>query len=253
MTGRGREAERRVAFVTGGGRGIGAATVRRIAREGVAVAVADRDGAAAEEVAAGVRAAGGRALAIEVDVSDTAAVAAAVDRAAEWGGALQLAYNNAGVTGVQAEVADYPDAVFWRVQRVNVGGVLACLRAELRHMLAHGGGAIVNAASGAAVAGVARSSAYVASKHAIAGLTRTAAVEYAHRGIRVNAVAPGLVRTGLVEGLDAAAFAAAHPAGRAAEPEEVAEAVWWLLNAPYVTGAVLPVDGGLTAYVPGLG
>ncbi|MGB3440703.1 MAG: SDR family oxidoreductase [Actinophytocola sp.] len=237
----------RVAFVTGGGRGIGAATARRIAREGVAVAVADRDLDAARAVADDI---GG--LALHVDVSDTAEVAAAVDRTVAWGGGLHLAYNNAGVTGVRAELADYPDDVFWRVQRVNVGGVLACMRAQLPHLLAAGGGAIVNAASGAGLGGVARSSAYVASKHAIVGLTKTAAVEYAARGIRVNAVAPGLVRTGLVGGLDD--FAAAHPIGRAAEPEEVAEAVWWLLDdrSSFVTGTVVPVDGGLLAAVPGL-
>ncbi|GHF41442.1 NAD(P)-dependent dehydrogenase (short-subunit alcohol dehydrogenase family) [Amycolatopsis bartoniae] len=237
------------ALVTGGGRGIGAAVVRRIAAEGVPVAVLDRDGAAASAVAAEITGTGGRALAIEVDVAKADRAAEAVETAAEWAGGLAFAYNNAGVTGIRAETADYPEDVFWRVQYVNVGGVLSCLRAELRLMLA-GGGAIVNAASGAAVAGVPGSSAYAASKHAIAGLTRTAAVEYASRGIRVNAVAPGLVRTGLVRDLDD--FEAAHPAGRAAEPEEVAEAVWWLLNASYVTGVLLPVDGGLLARVPGL-
>jgi NAD(P)-dependent dehydrogenase (short-subunit alcohol dehydrogenase family) len=236
----------RVAFVTGGGRGIGAATARRIAREGVAVVVADRDLDAARAVAEDI---GG--LALQVDVSDTAAVEAAVERAVEWGGGLHLAYNNAGVTGTRAELADYPDDVFWRVQHVNVGGVLACMRAQLPHLLAAGGGAIVNAASGAGFGGVARSAAYVASKHAIVGLTKTAAVEYAARGVRINAVAPGLVRTELVRDLDG--FAEAHPVGRAAEPEEVAEAVWWLLDsAPFVTGTVLPVDGGLLAPVPGL-
>lgn len=237
----------RVAFVTGGGRGIGAATARRIARAGVAVVVADRDLDAARAVADEV---GG--LAVRVDVSRPDEVTAAVEQAVAWGGGLHLAYNNAGVTGVRAELADYPGDVFWRVQQVNVGGVLNCMRAQLPHLLAAGGGAIVNAASGAGLAGVARSSAYVASKHAIVGLTRTAAVEYASRGVRVNAVAPGLVRTGLVSGLDD--FTAAHPIGRAAKPEEVAEAVWWLLDdaSSFVTGAVLPIDGGLLAAVPGL-
>lgn len=240
----------RVAFVTGGGRGIGAATARRLAAEGVRVAVADRDGEAARAVAAEID-----GLALEVDVSRAGEVEAAVDRAVEWGGGLHYAYNNAGVTGVLADLADYPEDVFWRVQRVNVGGVLAGMRAELRHLLAVGGGSIVNAASGAGLAGVAHASAYVASKHAIVGLTRTAAVEYAARGVRVNAVAPGLVRTGLVREVDRSAFAAAHPAGRPAEPEEVAEVVWWLLDggSSFVTGTVLPVDGGLLAQVPGLG
>ncbi|KAA9157624.1 SDR family oxidoreductase [Amycolatopsis acidicola] len=239
----------RVAFVTGAARGIGAAVALRLAREGVAVAVADREDASG--IAESIEESGGRALVLRVDVSDPDAATCAVDRAAEWGGGLDFACNNAGVPGIRAEVADYPDDVFWRVQRVNLGGVFACLRAELRHMLA-AGGAVVNTASGAAFAGVPSSSAYVASKHAIAGLTKTAAVEYAARGIRVNAVAPGLVRTRLVEGLADESFVAAHPAGRPAEPEEVAEAVWWLLNAPFVTGVVLPVDGGLLARVPGL-
>jgi NAD(P)-dependent dehydrogenase (short-subunit alcohol dehydrogenase family) len=240
---------RRVAFVTGGGRGIGAATARRLALAGVAVAVADRDPASARGVAGEIWASGGEAIPVEVDVSHTDEVEAAVDRTVAWGGGLHLAYNNAGVTGIRAPLADYPDDVFWRVQQVNVGGVLACMRAELRHMAA--GGAIVNAASGAGLGGVALSSAYVASKHAVVGLTKTAAVEYAAKGIRVNAVAPGLVRTPLVDGLDQ--FAAAHPVGRPAEPEEVAEAVWWLLeSAPFVTGAILTVDGGLLAQVPGL-
>lgn len=240
----------RVAFVTGGGRGIGAATARRIAREGVAVVVADRNLTAAREVADSLT---GPALAVEVDVADPAAVDTAVAMAVEWGGRLDFAYNNAGVTGVRAPVADYPDDVFWRVQRVNVGGVLACMRAELRHMLVAGGGSIVNAASGAGLNGVACASAYAASKHAVIGLTRTAAVEYAARGIRVNAVAPGLVRTALVDDMEQSDFIAAHPAGRSAEPDEIAEAVWWLLDrAAFVTGVVLPVDGGLLAHVPGL-
>ncbi|TDV57532.1 SDR family NAD(P)-dependent oxidoreductase [Actinophytocola oryzae] len=238
---------RRVAFVTGGGRGIGAATARRLAAAGVAVVVADRDLDAARAVAAAVD-----GLAVRVDVSRPDEVDAAVDEAVAWGGGLHFAYNNAGVPGVRAELGVYPDEVFWRVQRVNVGGVFACMRAELRHMLAAGGGSIVNAASGAGVGGVAGAGAYVASKHAVIGLTRTAAVEYASRGVRVNAVAPGLVRTAMVDGLED--FEAAHPIGRAATPEEVAEAVWWLLDggSSFVTGAVVPVDGGLTAQIPGL-
>lgn len=240
----------RVAFITGAGHGIGAATARRIADAGVAVVLADRDIRAARNVADSVA---GPALAVEVDVADPAAVDAAVDKTVEWGGRLDFAYNNAGVTGISARLADYPDDVFWRVQRVNVGGVLAGMRAQLRYMLAAGGGSIVNAASGAGCNGVALASAYAASKHAVIGLTRTAAVEYAARGIRVNAVAPGLVRTELTDGADHTDFIAAHPARRPAEPDEVANAVWWLLNeAAFVTGVVLPVDGGLLAHVPGL-
>jgi NAD(P)-dependent dehydrogenase (short-subunit alcohol dehydrogenase family) len=137
---------------------------------------------------------------------------------------------------------------------VNAGGVFACMRAELRAMARQGAGSIVNIASGAATLGVAGSGAYVASKHAVAGLTRTAATEYAARGIAVNAVSPGLVLTDAVA-LDNDRFLAAHPSGRPVDPEEIAATVAWLLleAPPSLTGALIPVDGGLTAQVAGAG
>lgn len=244
----------RVAFVTGAGNGIGAAVAGRLAAECAVLVLVDRDAEAVAEVAERLAARGVEVLPAVVDVSDAAAMDATVDDAVDRFGRLDVAVNNAGVTGPLAELVDYPDGAFWRVQQINVGGVLNGMRAQLRHMVAAGGGAIVNMTSGAGFRGVAGSSAYSASKHAVIGLTRSAAVEYAARGVRVNAVAPGLVLTRLVRGVDAERFGAAHPMGRTATVEEIAEAVVWLLSpaAAFVTGTVLPVDGGLSAAVPGM-
>jgi NAD(P)-dependent dehydrogenase (short-subunit alcohol dehydrogenase family) len=207
--------DERVTLVTGGGNGIGAAVVNRLAASGVTVD-------------------------------------ALVDWIVERHGRLDNACNCAGVTGVRADLAEYPEAVFRRVLEVDAGGVFACLRAELGAMAARGGGRVVNIASGAAALGVAGSSAYVAAKHAVAGLTRTAAIEYAARGIAVNAVSPGLVMTDAVD-LDVDRFVAAHPSGRPVTPEEVADVVAWLLldAPPQLTGALIPIDGGLTAQIAG--
>jgi NAD(P)-dependent dehydrogenase (short-subunit alcohol dehydrogenase family) len=244
----------RVGLVTGGAGGIGAAIAARLAAADVLVVVADRDEARARRVAEALVDGGGRAVARALDVGDAAAVGELLDDVVARHGRLDLACNCAGVTGVRASTADYPEAVFSRVLAVNAEGVFACMRAELRAMARGGAGAIVNIASGAAGLGVAGSAAYVASKHAVAGLTRTAAIEYAAQGIRVNAVSPGLVLTEAVD-LDTERFLAAHPSGRAVAAEEVAAVVAWLLleAPPQLTGAVLPVDGGLTAQVAGAG
>ncbi|MDG4771042.1 SDR family NAD(P)-dependent oxidoreductase [Solwaraspora sp. WMMD792] len=236
----------RVALVTGGGSGIGAATAHRLAAAGARVLVADRDLTAAESVAAAI---GPTAVAHPVDIADADSVAAMVAAVVRRFGRLDVAHNNAGVTGVFADTADYPAHVWDRVLAVNLTGTFHCLRVEIAQLLAQGGGgSIVNTASGAALRGVPASAAYVASKHGIAGLTRTAAIEYAAAGIRVNAVCPGLVRTPIVR-FDTTALETTHPIGRAAEPQEIAEVVCWLASdaASYVTGALLPVDGGLVA------
>ncbi len=230
-----------VALVTGGANGIGAAVARRLGAAGATVVIADREAVAGDGVEAH-----------RVDVSDAGAVDALVVRVVGQHGRLDVACNCAGVTGVRAELAEYPEKVFSRVMAVNAEGVFLCLRAELAAMAPRGKGAIVNIASGAAALGVAGSSAYVASKHAVAGLTRTAAIEYAARGISVNAVSPGLVMTDAVE-MDTDRFVAAHPSGRPVTADEVAEVVAWLLleAPPQLTGALIPVDGGLTAQVAG--
>jgi NAD(P)-dependent dehydrogenase (short-subunit alcohol dehydrogenase family) len=255
--------DERVALVTGGANGIGAAVVRRLAGSGVTVVIADRDLEGAERTAARVHAVApaeatarvavvGRIEARAIDVSDFEAVDALVDRIVERHGRLDGACNCAGVTGVRAELAEYPEAIFRRVLDVDAGGVFACLRAQLGAMAPRGGGRIVNIASGASALGVAGSSAYVAAKHAVAGLTRTAAIEYAACGIAVNAVSPGLVLTDAVD-LDVDRFVAAHPSGSPVTPEEVADVVAWLLldAPPQLTGALIPIDGGLTAQVAG--
>jgi NAD(P)-dependent dehydrogenase (short-subunit alcohol dehydrogenase family) len=241
-----------IGLVTGGAGGIGAAIARRLARAGATVVVADRDEVGARGVVEEIVAAGGRAEARALDVGDADAVEELIDSLVDRHGQLDLACNCAGVTGVRADTADYPEAVFRRVLQVNAEGVFACMRAELRAMERRGAGSIVNIASGAATLGVAGSAAYVASKHAVAGLTRTAAI--GPRGIRVNAVSPGLVLTEAVD-LETERFVAAHPSGRPVDPEEVAATVAWLLldAPPALTGALIPVDGGLTAQVAGAG
>lgn len=245
---------RRCALVTGAAGGIGSAVVRTLAARGAHVVAADRDLDAAVALHRSVTDGGGCAEARAVDVSDLAAVDALVDELVARRGRLDCACNCAGVTGLRAPLVDHPPAVFRRVMAVNAEGVFNCLRAELRTMAAQGAGAIVNVASGAASLGVPGSAAYVASKHAVAGLTRTAAIEAAVAGVRVNAVAPGLVLTAAVD-LDAEAFAAAHPIRRPVAAEEVAEVIAWLMldAPPALTGAVIPVDGGLTAQVAGTG
>lgn len=245
----------RVGFVTGAGRGIGAAVAHGLAARGVAVVVNDRDGDAAQATADAITAAGGTARPAAGDVSRPDDVARCVRVAVDRFGRLDYAYNNAAVPGPIAPAADYPWDTFWRVLQVNIGGVLAGIQAEVAAMRATGGGSIVNAASAAVAGGVAGSSAYATSKHAIVGLTKSAALDHARDGIRVNAVAPGLVDTGFVSDLDRARFAAAHPIGRCARPDEVAAAVLWLLtgDSAFVTGTVLTVDGGLTARIAGLG
>jgi len=244
----------RTALVTGAGQGIGAAVARRLAAEGVAVVVNDRHEDWADRTVHAITADGGAAIAVAGDVSLEETASSCVASALRWRGGLDYAFNNAGVPGVIAPVADYPMAVFWRVLQVNLGGVLTCMKAEIAAMREGGGGAIVNAASAAVSGGVAGSSAYAASKHAIVGLTKSAALDHAVDGIRVNAVAPGLVDSGFVSEIDQHRFAQGHPVGRAAHPDEVAAAVCWLLSGPssFVTGSVLAVDGGLSAQVAGL-
>ncbi len=245
----------KVALITGAGSGIGRASALAFAREGAKVAVADIVVEGGEETVRMVKEAGGEAFFIKVDVSDAADVEAMVNTVVDTYGRIDCAYNNAGIEGRLASTDEYPEDVFDKVIDINLTGVWLCMKYELPHMLKQGSGAIVNTASGAGLIGVAGMSAYVASKHGVVGLTKTAALEYAKSGIRVNAVCPGLIQTPMVERITAdqpqlgEALVAAEPVGRTGKPEEIAESVVWLSSdaASFVTGHAMSVDGGYVA------
>lgn len=246
----------KVALITGGSTGIGRASARIFAREGAQVVVADVNVEGAEETVRLIRDAGGEALCIRADVSQAADAEAMVRQAAQTYGRLDCAFNNAGIEGELQSTRDYAEATWERVMAINLKGVWLSMKAEIGHMLGHGGGAIVNTASAAGLVAVPDLSAYVASKHGVVGLTKTAALEYAKAGIRVNAVCPGGVDTPMLQRVfadntqAAEAAVAAEPVGRLAQPAEIGEAVVWLCSeaASFVTGHPMAVDGGYVAH-----
>jgi NAD(P)-dependent dehydrogenase (short-subunit alcohol dehydrogenase family) len=245
----------KVALVTGGSSGIGRATAQIFAREGAKVVVADVDVAGGEETVRLIKAASGEAIFVKTDVSHSAEVEAMVKKAVETYGRLDCAFNNAGIEGVIQPTVEYGEAHWDRVLAINLKGVWLCMKHEIRQMLKQGSGVIVNTASVAGLVGLPGFSAYVAAKHGVNGLTKTAALEYARSGIRVNAVCPGAIRTPMFErgirdnpGIEEQVVAA-EPVGRMAAPTEVGEAVVWLCSdaASFVTGLPMAVDGGWVA------
>jgi NAD(P)-dependent dehydrogenase (short-subunit alcohol dehydrogenase family) len=248
------EFDGKVALVTGAASGIGRASARLFAEAGAQVVVADIDRPGADETAALITAAGGEALAVAVDVADGVSVKAMVDATIERFGRLDIAHNNAGIMGAGADIIDMDDAVWQRGIDVMLTGVFLCMKHEIPHMIEQGGGAVVNTSSGAGLIGFPGQANYVAAKHGVIGLTRSAALEYIGRGVRVNAICPGTARSRMVdEWIDGSAeaeaeVAALHPIGRIAEPEEIARAALWLASdaASFVVGTALPVDGGYT-------
>jgi NAD(P)-dependent dehydrogenase (short-subunit alcohol dehydrogenase family) len=252
--------EGKVALVTGGASGIGRATALTFAREGAKLVIADMNADGGQQTVHMITENGGEATFIRVDVSNVAEVEAMISKAVETYGRLDCAHNNAGISGTgiggerRAPTAEYPAERWHQVIAINLTSVWLCMKYELAQMLTQGGGAIVNTASVAGLVGLPGNCAYVASKHGVVGLTKTAALEYARQGIRVNCVCPGYIQTpmtaqGMSDPDRLALMLASEPIGRVGTPEEIAEAVVWLCSdaASFVTGHTMTVDGGYVA------
>ncbi len=245
----------KVALITGAGSGLGRVSAITFAREGAKVIVADVNVKGGEETAEMIRSAGGESTFVKTDVSNAADVERLIRRTVETYGRLDCAHNNAGIEGADLLTADYTEEEWDRVISINLKGVWLCMRYEIPQMLQQKGGVIVNTSSAAGLKGFQYHSAYSATKHAIIGLSKTAALEYARKGIRINVVCPGFIRVGLTEQVIArnpameGKLKALIPMGRFGEAEEVAEAVIWLCSdaASFVTGHMMLIDGGASA------
>jgi NAD(P)-dependent dehydrogenase (short-subunit alcohol dehydrogenase family) len=247
--------ENKVALITGAASGLGLATAKAFAESGASVVLADWNEKAVKAAAEELAAKGHRTLAVRCDVSDDAQVEAMVQQTVATFGRLDAAYNNAGVQNELAGAADQTREDFDRVIGINLRGVWSCMKEELRQMRKQGSGAIVNCSSLGGLVGGAERGIYHAAKHGVLGLTKSAALEYASKGIRINAVCPGLIETPMAEQMRASGQAAALeamlmgvPIGRLGRPEEIADAVLWLCSdaASFVIGHSLAVDGGVT-------
>ena len=248
--------EGRVALVTGAGRGIGLATSKAFAEAGASVVLADRDEETLRMAVEGLRSASYNAIGVVCDVTDKVQVGAMIRQTIGAYGRLDAAFNNAGINSAGAPLLDTEDDEFDRIMNVNLRGIWNCMKAELRQMTAQGSGAIVNCSSIGGMVGSKGRSAYSASKHAVIGLTRSAALEYAAQGIRINAVCPGIINTPMAIEVTrncdpeiVKAMVAREPIGRFGEPEEIAAAVVWLCTpaATFMVGHAMAVDGGVLA------
>ncbi len=246
--------ENKVALVTGAASGLGLATARAFAESGASVVLADWNESAVHAAAAELSAQGHKTLAIQCDVSDDAQVEAMVEKTVAAFGQLDAAYNNAGIQNLLAETADQTPEDYDRVMGVNLRGVWSSMKFELKQMRKQGSGAIVNCSSLGGLLGGAERGIYHAAKHGVLGFTKSAALEYAARGIRINAICPGMIHTPMTDQMIAAGQGEAlqamlknHvPMGRQGRPEEIADAVLWLCSsaASYITGQSISVDGG---------
>jgi NAD(P)-dependent dehydrogenase (short-subunit alcohol dehydrogenase family) len=245
----------KVVLVTGGGSGIGRATSLLLAKAGAKVMIADYVPDSAEKTVKSIKDAGGAASCIAADVSNPKQIEAMVAKTVETFGRLDSAFNNAGIEGKIALTAETTEEIFDRIIATNLKGVWLCMKAEIAQMLKQGGGTIVNTASAAGLVGVEGLCAYNASKHGVVGLTKTAALEFAQKNIRVNCVCPGLINTPMVArmidsgGMNEQEMVAAEPVARMGQPAEIGEGVLWLLSdaASFVTGHSMSIDGGWVA------
>jgi NAD(P)-dependent dehydrogenase (short-subunit alcohol dehydrogenase family) len=247
--------EGKVALVAGGASGIGRATALTFAREGAKLVVADMNEEGGQQTIHLIMEKGGEAIFVKTDVSQAVEVQTLISKAVETYGRLDCAHNNAGIPGGgRALTAEYAEDTWQQVIAVNLTGVWLCMKYEIPQMLSQGSGAIVNTASAWGLVGAPGASAYVASKHGVVGLTKTAALEYAQQGMRVNCVCPGAIQTPMTDRAWSdperrARVIASEPVGRIGKPEEIAEAVVWLCSdaASFVTGHTMTVDGGYVA------
>jgi NAD(P)-dependent dehydrogenase (short-subunit alcohol dehydrogenase family) len=242
-----------VALVTGAASGMGLATAQAFAASGAAVVLADRNERPLHAAAEKLAAAGHQAIAVTCDVTDEAQAAAMVERAVATFGRLDMAYNNAGILGPMGEITDESAEAFDEVTAVNLRGVWTCMKHELLQMRRQRSGAIVNCSSLGGLVGLPGRASYHATKHGVIGLTKSAALDYAAKGIRINAICPGCIDTPMGDGIDPAAmkeFLRDQPIGRMGRAEEIAATVLWLCSegASFVLGVALPVDGGFVAH-----